>query len=297
MKTKGNLFLQYEKREVRNAYLFLLPILLAILVFILYPVLGTLWSSFFDKNGIEWVWFENYGKVLGTSDFWQALKFTLLFALATIFFESLFGLLFALLLNETFKGRGILRAVVLIPWAIPTIISARIWQVIYNYSYGVLNHLAVNLGFIPEKMDWLGTSTSAFWSLVIADVWKTTPFVVIILLAGLQAIPGDIYKQARVDGAKMFKRFSKITLPLVMPVLAIAMIFRTIDAIRIFDLVYALTGGGPGGATETLSYLGYEAFNQLQMGRFSAISVLTFVISFAITIIYVKAGKFGESVK
>jgi multiple sugar transport system permease protein len=250
------------------------------------------------EKGSRFAGFKNYAELFTQKDFGRSLLFTLGFAVTTVILEIILGMIFALLLNEAFPGRGILRAVVLIPWAIPTIISARTWELIYNFNYGILNFLVKNLGLATEGVNWFGEPMSAFWAIVIADVWKTTPFVVIILLAGLQAIPTDIYKQARIDGTGMFKTFWKITLPLIRPVLTIALIFRTIDAMRIFDLVYVLTGGGPGGATETLSTLGHQYFvqyNDFPMG--SAISVLTFVIAFSISILYIKAGKFGESIK
>lgn len=240
----------------------------------------------------------NYSEIFSKDDFWHSFLFTLIFALTTVVFEIVLGMIFALLLNETFPGRGLLRAVVLIPWAIPTIISARTWELIYNFNYGILNHIIKALGFSPDGVNWFGTGFSAFWALVIADVWKTTPFVVIILLAGLQAIPTDIYKQARIDGTGMLKTFWKITLPLIRPILTIALIFRTIDSLRIFDLVFVLTSGGPGGATETLSTLGQKYFiqyNNFEMG--SAISVITFIVAFSISILYIKTGKFSESIK
>jgi multiple sugar transport system permease protein len=297
---QSKFLVQYEKREVRNAYAFLTPILIVIFLFILFPVIGTLWKSFYQDTSFlpfEFVGFRNYAQILSDTKFWSALVFTLLFALATVVLEAVFGLIFALLLNESFKGRGIMRAVILIPWAIPTIVSAQIWRLMYDYTYGIINHLLTSLGFIADKVSWMGTTSSAFWALVISDVWKTTPFVVIILLAGLQAIPQDIYKQARVDGAKMFKRFRSITLPLVAPVLLIALIFRTIDAIRIFDLVYVLTGGAPGGTTETLSFIGYNYFTGDIFGMGSAISVITFIVSFMITILYIKLGRFEKNIK
>ncbi len=288
---------------MRNAYLFLIPIVLITFLFILVPILGTFHGSLFrfDNMGAadKFVWFSNYGKILATSEFWRALSFTLLFTVAAVALEAFFGLIFALLLNETFPGRGWLRAIILIPWAIPTIVSAKTWKLMYDYTYGVINFVFEKVGFIPEKINWMASSTSAFWTIVVADVWKTTPFIVIILLAGLQAIPQDIYKQARIDGASMWKRFRAITLPLVKPVLLIALIFRTIDSIRVFDLVFVLTNGGPGGATQTLSYLGYQAYNSSNQayGRGMAISVLTFVISLIVTLVYINAGKFKDSIK
>ncbi|MEW6712442.1 MAG: sugar ABC transporter permease, partial [Candidatus Riflebacteria bacterium] len=256
----NNLWQSYEKAEVRTAWLFVLPLMLIVGVFIVLPVIGTIFNSFFlDVSFLprRFIGLKNYIDLLGSPDFLQALRFTFAYAVAAVSLEAVFGVMFAVLLNEAFVGRGFLRVVILIPWAIPTIVSARTWQLIYEYNYGIMNYLVVAMGISAERINWMGTEFGAFWALVFADVWKTTPFVVLILLAGLQAIPEDLYQQAKVDGAGMFKRFFCITLPLLKPVLVIALIFRTIDSLRMFDLVYVLTGGGPGGATRTLSYLGY----------------------------------------
>lgn len=296
----NNLWQSYEKAEVRTAWLFVLPLMLIVGVFIVLPVIGTIFNSFFlDVSFLPrcFIGLKNYADLLGSPDFLQALRFTFAYAVAAVSLEAVFGVMFAVLLNEAFVGRGFLRVVILIPWAIPTIVSARTWQLIYEYNYGIMNYLVVALGISAERINWMGTEFGAFWALVFADVWKTTPFVVLILLAGLQAIPEDLYQQAKVDGAGMFKRFFCITLPLLKPVLVIALIFRTIDSLRMFDLVYVLTGGGPGGATRTLSYLGYEAFANGSFGMGSTVSVITFVISLAVTIVYLRAGKVSEQIK
>ena len=296
----GNFLQQYEKGGVRTAWIFIAPLLLIVGVFVLLPVLGTFYTSLFlDVSYLpeQFVGLRNYIDLLSSPDFWQALRFTLAYTVAAVTLEAFFGVMFALLLNEAFPGRGLLRVVILIPWAIPTIVSARTWQLIYEYTYGVMNYLVVNSGLVSERINWMGTEFGAFWALVFADVWKTTPFVVLILLAGLQAIPEDIYQQAKVDGAGLFRRFYKITLPLLMPVLVISLIFRTIDSLRMFDLVYVLTGGGPGGSTRTLSYLGFEAFANDNFGMGSTVSVVTFIVAFAITLVYLRAGKFSEQLK
>lgn len=296
----NNLWQSYEKAEVRTAWLFVLPLMLIVGVFIVLPVIGTIFNSFFlDVSFLprRFIGLKNYVDLLGSPDFLQALRFTFAYAVAAVSLEAVFGVMFAVLLNEAFVGRGFLRVVILIPWAIPTIVSARTWQLIYEYNYGIMNYLVVALGISAERINWMGTEFGAFWALVFADVWKTTPFVVLILLAGLQAIPEDLYQQAKVDGAGMFKRFFCITLPLLKPVLVIALIFRTIDSLRMFDLVYVLTGGGPGGATRTLSYLGYEAFANDSFGMGSTVSVITFMISLAVTIVYLRAGKVSEQIK
>jgi len=282
--------------------LFLLPVLLVIVLFIMFPVIGTIFNSFFrmlDTAGStpQFIGFDNYGKFLFDPQyaprFWDSVKFTLMFTFTTVIIEAVIGLMFALILNESFKGRGLLRTVILIPWAIPTVVSAVMWKQIYNSSFGFIKWVMVALGSDPSVIT-LGDFQSAYWALIVAEVWKTTPFVVIILLAGLQAIPQDLYKQAQIDGAKMFRQFMKITLPLIMPVLTIALIFRTIDCVRVFDIIYVLTSGKWG--TETLSYLGFINYT-VDLGKGSTVSVLTFLISFIITLIYIKFGNFGKTIK
>ncbi|MDL1970184.1 MAG: sugar ABC transporter permease [Candidatus Desulfofervidaceae bacterium] len=278
------------KKEVKTAYLFVSPLLLVIFIFVFIPILGTCLNSFFQDIPFlprKFVGIKNYIFLIKNQDFWVALRFTLLFTLVAVTLETVLGLSFALLLKEKFPGRGILRTILLIPWAIPTVVSARIWQLIYNYNYGLLNYILSSVG-VSHKINWLGTSKSAFWALVIADVWKTTPFVAIILLAGLQAIPDEIYKQAKVDGARLMKRFLFITLPLLRPALMVALIFRTADSLRIFDLVYVLTGGGPAGATRTISILGFQYYTSADFGLGAAVSFITFLIVFIFSIFYIK---------
>lgn len=288
---------RYETSEVRIAWLFISPLVLIVGFFILVPIIGTFWNSLFiDVSFLprRFIGIQNYLKLLSSEDFQNALSFTLTYTVVAVSLEIFLGTAFALLLNEEFFGRGILRAAILIPWAIPTIVSAKTWQLIYEYSYGLMNHLILLSGFYPERINWFGSSFSAFCALIVADVWKTTPFVVLILLAGLQAIPEDLYKQARVDGAGIWKRFRRITLPLLSPVMAIALIFRTNDSIRMFNLVYVLTGGGPGGSTKTLSFLGFESFANDSFGMGSAVSVITFVVAFSICLLHVKKVKFSD---
>ncbi|MBD3346103.1 MAG: ABC transporter permease subunit [Chitinivibrionales bacterium] len=292
--------MNYHRKEIQTAYILLLPVICIVALFILLPVIGALYNSFFrDVTYLpkKFIGIENFIWLLSNPDFHRALLFTLLFTCAAVVLETLLGLLFALMLNESFKGRGYLRTIILVPWAIPTIVSAKIWNIIFNYSYGVLNYIVISTGLVPERINWLGTSSAAFAALVIAEVWKTTPFMVLIILAGLQAIPQELYYQARIDGAGVFKRFFAITLIMIRPVLVIALIFRTIDSLRIFDLVYVLTGGGPGGSTRTLSMLGFENYLADSFGRGSAISIATFLVVFGITLFYIRAGKFSQSIR
>jgi multiple sugar transport system permease protein len=289
----------FTSKELRESCTFILPLIIIILVFILLPIAGTFIDSLcrdvsFLKK--EFIGFENYKSLIEDTRFWQSFSFTILFAFVSVCLEMILGLIFALLLNEVLPFRGILRACVLIPWAIPAAIAGRIWELIYNYHYGLANFLIKNFGIASEPINWLGSSGSAFFSLVISDAWRATPFVAIILLAGLSAIPEEIYRQAKVDGADFLQRFFKITLPLLRLVLIVALLFRTIDALRIFDLIYVLTKGGPGGATTSLSLYGYKYFLASDFGYGSAVSVVLFIIAFSLSIFHVQLNRFSEGI-
>jgi multiple sugar transport system permease protein len=186
-------------------------------------------------------------------------------------------------LNRTFRFRGIVRALVLIPWAVPTVVSARMWEWMYNTDFGILNYL------LGVKINWLGNPFWAMNAAVFMDVWKTTPFVVILLIAGLQVIPRELYQAADIDGAGTWSVFRRITLPLLMPVVLVVLIFRTLDAFRVFDAVYVLTGGGPANTTETLSIYAYKVlFQTLQFGYGSTLSVVVFLCVGMISVFYVR---------
>ena len=284
--------------ELRAAVLLVSPLLALIGLFILVPVIGTVVGSLFQDVAFmprRFVGFGNYGRLF--ADARGAAGFTMLFIAVSVPLELLLGLVLALLMDARTPVRGLLRACVLIPWAIPAAISGRTWELIYNYSYGLANAVARWLGISSEPVNWLGTSFGAFWAVIIADVWKTTPFVAIILLAGLQAIPRELYHQARVDRAGLAATFLNVTLPLLRPVLVVAMLFRTIDGIRIFDLLYVLTGGGPGGSTTSVSLYAYEYFLSSDFGYGSAISFVLFAIAMGLSLVYVKAGRFGTQVQ
>jgi multiple sugar transport system permease protein len=289
----------YPFKELKESYQFILPLFIFILLFIFLPVLGTvITSSFQDTAFLErkFIFLENYRQLFGDHGFGQALRFNLVFIAVSVSLELFIGLLFAVLLNRTIPLRGLLRAGVLIPWAIPAAISARTWELIYNYNYGLANFLCKSLAISGEPINWLGSTIGAFSSLVIADAWKTTPFVAIILLAGLQAIPDELYRQAKVDRANFLQRFYRITLPLLKPIIIVALLFRTIDALRIFDLIYVLTHGGPGGTTTSLSLYAYKYFLVGDFGYGSCVSVILFAIAFALSVVYVRLGRFSQVV-
>jgi multiple sugar transport system permease protein len=280
----------------RHAVLgFLAPLVFIIATFVLLPVVGTLVDSLFlDVTYLdrEFIAFDNFRWIFRDPGFWQALRFTALFVLVSVPLEVVFGLLIALLLNERVRFRGALRACVLVPWAIPAVVSGRIFELIYNYSFGAANVVLQYLHIVDAPVNWFGSSLSAFLALVAADVWKTTPFAAIILLAGLSGIPEEIYRQARIDRTTFVQRFFKITLPLLRPVLAITVVLRIIDALRIFDLIFVLTGGGPGGATMSVSLFSYDYFSGGDFGYGSAASVILFVFAFGLTVLVLKTGRF-----
>lgn len=290
----------YERGDVREAWLFNAPLVVFAAGLILLPVAGTLVTSFFrDVTYLQdkFVLFANYARMLDDPLFWQSTRFTLLFVAVSVTIELCLGMLFALLLNEAVPGRGLMRAAMLIPWAIPIAVSARIWELMYNFQFGLINYLVMNLGLTETPVNWLGSPGGAFAALVLADVWKTTPFMAIILLAGLATIPGDLYKQAMIDGSSAWQRFTRITLPLIRPVVVVALLFRLIDAIRMFDLAYVLTGGGPGGATTPISLYAYRFYIGGDFGLGSAASVAIFLLAFILAIFFVRAGRFVEAVR
>lgn len=285
-----------DKEHVQTVF-FMFPLFFFIGAFILLPVLGTLYDAFM-RDVIymekEFILFTNFRYLFSDPGFWNAMRFTFLFVIVSVPLELALGLMIALVMNEKIPLRGVLRACVLIPWAIPAAVSGRVFELIYNYSYGAANWLLRVLHITTEPVNWLGTDIGAFIAVVAADAWKTTPFAAIILLSGLAAISQDLYNQARIDRAGFMTRFFRITLPLLKPVLVVTLLFRTIQALRIFDVIYVLTGGGPGGATESVSNFAYKYFTAGDFGYGSAASVILFILALVLSVTYVKATRFGK---
>lgn len=272
------------------------PLLLFVCMFLLLPVLGTAWISLWKDISFaakEFIGLDNYQRLLGDEEFYQSLAFTILFVIASVALEMILGVLVALVIHEQFRGRGLVRGAMLIPWAVPAVIGARIWQLMYRYDYGVINYFVRLFG--GEPYNFLGTATGGFLSLVFADVWRTTPFVAVIVLAGLQIIPKELYEQAMIDGAGLLRRFVSVTLTSIKPILVVALLFRTIDALRVFDIIYVITGGGPGGSTASLSIYAHQYYLLGDFGYGAAVSIILFLIAFATAVLYVKAGRFSES--
>ncbi|MDR7314623.1 sugar ABC transporter permease [Brevibacillus nitrificans] len=253
-------------------------------------------SSVIEPN---YVGFAYYKKFLTDSRMWGALYNTLFFTVVSVAIELVLGLWIALLINKQFAGRGLVRATVLIPWAIPTVISAMMWKYLYDGQNGIVAHLFEVTGLVSNMGVLLTTKAGAMFSVILADVWKTTPFMALLLFAGLQTIPQSLYEAAQVDGASRVQQFFRITLPMLKSTLLVSLLFRTLDAFRVFDLIYALTGGGPANSTETISILAYKTmFAQMSFGEGSALAVIVFLCVALISIGYIKilgADLLGES--
>lgn len=305
---KRNARSELMQQRVRAARWFLLPMMIALAVVAGWPLLRSIYFSFTDASlndlyGAEWIGFGNYLSVrtlesgrtiyrglLVDPAWWNAVWNTVKFSFWSVLWETVLGMIVALVLNAEFRGRGLVRAAILIPWAIPTIVSAKMWSWMLNDQFGILNDLGLRLGLLSQKVAWTASADTAMTAVLIVDIWKTTPFMALLILAGLQMIPKDIYEAADIDGIHPVKQFFRITLPLVRPALMVAIIFRVLDALRIFDLIYVLTPNSD--ATKTMSVLARE--NLFDFDKFaygSAQSTLLFLIIALFTMLYIWLGK------
>src|ERR671913_1044899 len=275
--------------ERRLALFMVAPSMALIAIVALWPIIYAIWLSMHEYSlrqaGVS-RWAEpfglgNYIDALGSSQFWRATRITFVFTIASVVLETLLGLAMALIMHSAFRGQGLLRTVVLVPWAVLTVVTAIMWKTIFDPNLGFVNTL------LGSNTVWLGEEPQALLVMIFADVWKTAPFMALLLLAGLQVIPSEIYEAAKVDGATAWQRFRKITLPLLMPALLVALIFRTLDALRAFDLPKVLTNGANG--TETLSLIAQRTFQENRLiGEGSALSILTFIIVMAVSFAYIR---------
>jgi multiple sugar transport system permease protein len=275
--------------ERRLAAYMVSPSLLLIALVAAYPIAYAIWLSLHEYSvrvaGLSrWAGtfgLRNYSNILQDPEFWDAVKTTFIFTACSVTLETLLGMSMALAMHSAFRGQGLLRTVVLVPWAVLTVVTAMMWRAIFDPTLGIVNAL------LGTDTVWLGQSPQAMIVMIVADVWKTAPFMALLLLAGLQVIPGEIYEAAKVDGATTWQRFRRITLPLLMPALLVALIFRTLDALRIFDLPFVLTKGAHG--TNTLSLEAYQTFTANNIiGEGAALAVITFVIVMAVSFIYIR---------
>ncbi|GET36182.1 carbohydrate ABC transporter permease [Microseira wollei] len=274
-------------REQRTAWILLIPALLLLLFVFAYPIGRAFWLSLFTQNlgtKLQPVFsgFDNYVRMAGDGRFWQTFWQTTIFTSASVVLELLLGLGIALVLNQKFFVRGFVRTTAIIPWALPTALIGLAWAWIFNDQFGVVNDILLRLGLIRTGINWLGDPTLAMFAVIFADVWKTTPFISILLLAGLQSISPDLYEAHSIDGATPWQNFTRITLPLLMPQILIALLFRFAQAFGIFDLIAVMTGGGPGGATEVVSlYIYSTVMRYLDFGYGAALVVVTFMLLIA----------------
>jgi len=298
-----------QKRRARSAWLLVLPAMILLASVAGWPLLRTLFYSFTDAaldtpELYNFVGFDNYlmffeGEaygVLADPLWWKAVGNTLWFAGWSVSLELVFGMLVALLMNQKFRGQGFLRAAVLVPWAIPTIVTAKMWGWMFHDQYGVVNDLLMKIGILDSPLAWIAEPGLSMWAVVFADVWKTIPFMALMLLAALQTIPSDLYEAAWVDGASAWQRFTRITLPLIMPAMIVALIFRVMDALRVFDLIYVLTSN----SEATIPISGYARDQMVayqEMGTGSAASVLVFMMVAGIAACFLYAGSLTSKEK
>jgi len=291
--------LKAKTKETVIAWWMVFPAILVISIIAFFPLFKTFYDSFYEfglRPDIErkFVGFRNYIELFKDERFISALKNTIFFTIVSVALETAFGLLIALIVNQPFRLRGMVRAAMLIPWAIPTAISSQMWKWMFNDQGGIISKWLENLGIIEQGVPILGNPKTAMWAIIAVDVWKTTPFMALLILAGLQLIPEELYEAARIDGANLWRRFTSVTLPMLRPTIAVALIFRTLDALRVFDVVFIMTRGSVN--TETLAVynrvlLMDRAFTGAWFGYGSALSVVIFLLISIFAIIYIKSLK------
>ena len=277
---------EFGNAERRTAYYMVLPALLIILIVAFYPILTSVWLSLHQATITQtgaFTGLENYTEMFQNDDFVEGLSNTVVFTVVSVAFEFVIGLGIALAINRAFRGRGLVRAAVLVPWAFPTVISAAMWRLMFQDQVGIIQYVVSTLGVISEPI--LSDRTLLLIACILVDVWKTTPFMALLLLAGLQTIPADVYEAARVDGASVMQRFTRITLPLLKPTILVAVLFRTLDAYRMYDLFWVLSNR----QLTSLSTFVYESvrISQLQFAMGNAASVFIFVTAFAIAMFFI----------
>ncbi len=286
-------------RQARLAWILLLPTLAVLVGVALYPLVTTFYNSLTDarlgsSRSVQFVGLENYRWLLTDPVFLEAVGNTLYFTVVSVSAELVLGLLIALVIHSQFPGRGLVRAAVLVPWAIPTVVSAQMWRWMYNDVFGVVNDLLMRVGLLDAPLAWTAVPGLAMHAIIAVDVWKTTPFMALLLLAGLQVIPRDLYEAARVDGASQMRQFFSITLPLLRPAMLVALIFRTLDALRVFDVIFVMTAGASG--TESMATYNRRVLIEFQqLGYGSAVSVVIFFVIFVFVLLYVRLLRGNEA--
>jgi trehalose/maltose transport system permease protein len=290
----------WMKARERLAWLLVTPSILVVVLVALYPLFQSFRLSFTNARfgsprPEKYVGFENYVRLLNDNVFATAMWHTIVFTVVSVAIETVLGITIALIINSNFQGRGIVRTSMLIPWAIPTVVSSQLWKFMYNQDNGVINDVLVyRLGILDKPVAWIANPSTSLPAIIAVDVWKTTPFMALLLLAGLQIIPGDVYEAATVDGANMWQQFWQITLPLLRPALLVALIFRTLDAFRVFDIVNVMKGA----ALDTITlaiYARQTMIDEQYLGRGSAASVVIFLCIALLVIVYSRMMRVEET--
>lgn len=282
----------YRRRHL-TGLAFVTPTMMVIIAILVYPILQSIVLSFGQSSidgseAYQFVGFKHYAALAGNERFWNALWVTLIFTGLSIPLELALGIGLAVLLNEHFRFKGIARLAVLFPWALPTALNTLMWRWMYNTDYGLFNAAALQSGLIDRPINWLGDETLAMGSMVVVAVWKTSSFMALIILAGLQSIPRDLYEAGRMDGMTRWQEFREITLPLLKGPILVALIVRSMDALRTFELPFNLTDGGPVTATESLSLYAYKViFDFIEFNYGAAIVVVQFLVIFAMSLLYI----------
>jgi trehalose/maltose transport system permease protein len=286
-KARSQFWEEFADPERRTAYYMVLPSLLLIIIVAFFPILYGIVLSLTDSTAAafgSFIGVENYVEMFQDPDFLEGLSNTVIFTVVSVTLEFILGLSIALAVNRAFRGRGLVRAAILVPWAFPTVISAVMWRLMFQDRIGIIQYVASTIGIISEPI--LSDRTLLLIAAILVDVWKTTPFMALLLLAGLQVIPGDVYEAARVDGANVYQRFFQITLPLLKGAILVAVLFRTLDSYRVYDLFYGMAQR----ELESLSTYVYEGvrISQLQFGPGNAAAVFIFVTAFLLALFFIK---------
>ena len=280
-----------RRKQTRLAWLMLLPALAIVAIVAIYPLGLTVYQSFTNEQflaglaPVEFVGLDNYRDLIDDTVFRDSIVVTVKFTVITVLFEFVLGMIIALVVNSGFKGRGVMRAVMLVPWAIPTVISAQMWKWMYNDIFGVINDALQRVHIIDHSVAWISQPSTSLASVVAVDIWKTTPFVALLLLAGLQVIPTELYEAANVDGVSKWHQFWRITIPLLKPAILVTLIFRTLDALRVFDVFYVFFGNRPD--TQTMAIYDQSTIVTIgDVGYGAAVSVAIFLIIGLFVVIY-----------
>lgn len=289
--------MQSRKRTIIG-YLFLIPTIAVFVILIAYPVFSTIRMSFYSyrvqtiREGMKWIGLKNYLAMLKDPKVLETLLFTLKFTIVSVALETTLGMICALIMNRHFKGQAFVRAMILIPWCIPTIVSGLMWSYMYAESFGIINFALLKLGIVREPVRWITDTKCAFWAVIIADVWKTVPYMSLLLLSGLKTVSKDYVEAAAIDGAGGVRTLFQIVLPNMKSVVLVSVMFRTIASFRIYDLIKVLTNGGPQGTTKSLTMYAMEQyFTNGNMGYGAALATLTFGVSILIALCFSDAVK------